>query len=238
MQLEEEMMSNNLSAFVLPQIDELLTKYTEIRRRSQYDDCSDTKAEVVSEFLTSSLVLIHRVAGSQSQYAKQADAVLDKFSKAYRGAPAPAIPVFQGILQSLRQAVEGGYLGTLQELIHAELFADYLEMAAHLLEDGYKDPAAVIIGSTLEEHIRKLCLKHGGIDLEISDSRGTRPKKADGLNAELTKEGVYSKLDQKNITAWLDLRNKAAHGEYSKYTQQQVEILLQSVRDFIARYPA
>jgi glutaredoxin len=34
---------------------------------------------------------------------------------------------------------------------------------------------------------------------------------------------VYSLLDQKNITAWLELRNKAAHGEYEKYVAQQVE---------------
>jgi hypothetical protein len=55
------------------------------------------------------------------------------------------------------------------------------------------------------------------------------------MNADLTKQGVYGKLDQKNITAWLDLRNKAAHGLYDEYSKEQVVLLLASVRDFIAR---
>ncbi len=38
-------------------------------------------------------------------------------------------------------------------------------MAEYLLKEGYKDPAAVITGSTLEEHLRKLCIKNG-IDIE------------------------------------------------------------------------
>jgi hypothetical protein len=108
-----------------------------------------------------------------------------------------------------------------------------MEMAEHLLDQGYKDPAAVITGSVLEEHLRKLCDKHG-----IIVSQGGKPKKADALNAELAGANVYSKLDQKNVTAWLDLRNKAAHGKYGEYTKDQVALLIQSVRDFITRNPA
>ena len=40
--------------------------------------------------------------------------------------------------------------------MHAELFADFLEMADYLLSEGYKDPAAVLGGSMLEEHLRQL----------------------------------------------------------------------------------
>jgi hypothetical protein len=58
------------------------------------------------------------------------------------------------------------------------------------------------------------------------------------MNADLVGGNIYSKIDQKNATAWLDLRNKAAHGRYGEYIARQVELLLQSVRDFIARLPA
>jgi hypothetical protein len=107
-------------------------------------------------------------------------------------------------------------------------------MADHLLEQGYKDPSAVIIGSVLEEHLRKLCEKVG---IPVAQSNGT-PKKADALNSELAGASVYSKLDLKNVTAWLDLRNKAAHGRYGEYTKEQVELMLQSIRDFSTRHPA
>ena len=50
------------------------------------------------------------------------------------------------------------------------------------------------------------------------DGQGNlRPKKTDRMNSELTKAEAYSKLDQKSVTAWLDLRNKAAHGKYDEY---------------------
>ncbi len=43
---------------------------------------------------------------------------------------------------------------------------------------------------------------------------------------------------QKNVTAWLDLRNKAAHGEYGKYEADQVGLMIDGIRDFITRHPA
>ncbi|MGA2200340.1 MAG: hypothetical protein ABSG40_00130 [Terriglobales bacterium] len=101
--------------------------------------------------------------------------------------------------------------------------------------EGYKDPAAVVVGSVLEAHLRKLCDKHG---IAVVKADGTTPKTADALNAELAAAGIYSKLDQKSVTAWLDLRNNAAHGKYKEYTDEQVAVMLQGVRDFASRYPA
>ena len=141
----------------------------------------------------------------------------------------------QGTLKAIREALDNDFLIRYEELIHADIFSDFLEMASYLLTEGYKDAAAVIIGSVLEEHIRKLCAKPKP---EISIVSNGRPKKADTLNSELASAGVLTKLDQKNVTAWLDLRNKSAHGKYSEYTQQQVELLLQSVQDFLTRVPA
>lgn len=62
--------------------------------------------------------------------------------------------------------------------------------------------------------------------------------KADTLNADLMKTGAYSKIDLKNVTAWLGLRNDAAHGNYSAYDDKQVSLLISSIRDFVARNPA
>ena len=110
----------------------------------------------------------------------------------------------------------------------------FLEMAHQLLAEGYKDPAAVMAGSVLEEHLRQLCQKHD-IPTEITKPGCPQPKKADALNADLAKKQVYNKLDQKNVTAWLDLRNKAAHGKYQEYTKEQVSLMLQSLSDFLVR---
>lgn len=145
-----------------------------------------------------------------------------------------ALEPVRGMLHALRSDYEAGYLQSVTELVHADIFADFLDMADYLLQQGYKDPAAVVAGSVLEEHLRKLSGKHG---IPVTKPDGF-PKRAEALNSELASASVYSKLDQKGITTWLDLRNKAAHGKYSEYTSEQVTLMLQGVRDFASRCPA
>jgi hypothetical protein len=116
-------------------------------------------------------------------------------------------------------------------------FVDFSEVE-FLLEQGHKDAAAVMCGSELEKHLRKLCVKNG-VDVFLPPGGGDpQPKKAERLNAELAGINVYEKLDQKHITSWLDLRNKAAHGQYHEYNQEQVAQMIQGVREFLTRNPA
>lgn len=140
----------------------------------------------------------------------------------------------RGILKAAKQEIEGGWLFTTKGLVSAEIFSNFLEMAEHLLNEGYKDAAAVMIGSTLEEHLRQLCIKVS-IPIEtIKDGKST-PKKADTLNSELASASVYDKFDQKSVTTFLDLRNKAAHGKYSGYIKKDVELMLMGTINFMAK---
>jgi hypothetical protein len=233
--LEENILKNSLASIALPQLDELIANYEGLKKQTQYDDFSDLNTEKAREFVTAAMSAIHRVAGPDSQYTIQSQATIKE------------IPFYQvalmvqhlgGMLKALRHAVASGYLASIQETIHANIFADFLEMAEYLLGEGFKDPSAVLIGGVLEEHLRKLCDKNT-ISTNVTDSKGvSRPKKAETMNTDLTSQNVYSKLDQTNVTAWLALRNKAAHGHYGEYTSQQVELLLQLIRDFITRNPA
>jgi hypothetical protein len=75
--------------------------------------------------------------------------------------------------------------------------------------------------------------------VEVSDNKGKMvPKKADTMNTELYKANIYNKIDHKNVTSWLGLRNSAAHGDYVQYTKDQVALMQQGLSDFIARHPA
>ena len=40
------------------------------------------------------------------------------------------------------------------------------------------------------------------------------------------------------IRAWLDLRNKAAYGQYEQYNNQQVDLLIKVTTEFIDGIPA
>jgi hypothetical protein len=217
------------STAVIKQIDDVLSRCT-LRSPSGYDDLSDLPDDKLSESLTMLFSAIERLAPPGSSYLKNAQ----QYEKRLTGNLGLAVSPLLGILRALRNDYQCGYLQSVQELIHADVFADFLEMSDYLLDQNYKDPAAVLVGSVLEEHLRKLCLKSG---LEVIATNGA-PKKADALNADLTNAGIYTKLDLKSVTAWLDLRNKAAHGHYADYTKEQVGFMLQGVRDFISRHAA
>jgi RiboL-PSP-HEPN len=142
-----------------------------------------------------------------------------------------------GLLKSLFEEIKTKRYNFV-EITRAEIFSDYLSMADSLLNDGYKDASAVIIGSTLEEHLRKLAVKNG-ISIDSVNAKGqTIRKKASALNSDLQSSKIYGMLDFKNIIAWLDLRNSAAHGNYSNYTKNQVKLMLDGVQNFISHNPA
>lgn len=227
---------NTLQKDFIRQIEDALDEYKDFTATESSRESHDSYFYFMSKFET----LILRLSNKNNVYyqnclaAKAITPFNNRESLNYRS----RLNAVKGILELLIKDIKSGYINTFEELIHAALFSDFLEMAEHLIEEGYKDPAAVIIGSTLEEHIRKLAQKNS-IAIEFTDAKGNlKPKKADALNSELAAANAYSKLDQKSITAWLDLRNKAAHGKYAEYDQKQVEIFLQSVRDFITRNPA
>jgi hypothetical protein len=105
-------------------------------------------------------------------------------------------------------------------------------MGEHLLKGGYKDAAAVIIGSVLEDSLRKLCDMNG---IKTVNDKG-KNLTIEPLNVELAKSEVYNQLIKKQITSWADLRNNAAHGHFEEYDNSQVQNMLQFVTTFTADY--
>jgi hypothetical protein len=97
-----------------------------------------------------------------------------------------------------------------------------------LLQSGYYHPAAVVAGAVLEDGLRKLCDRNG---IALSDK-----SKLETMNAELARAGVYNKLAQKQVTAWADLRNSAAHGKLQDFTKDDVTGMLRDVRTFMAQH--
>ena len=137
-----------------------------------------------------------------------------------------------GIVLAIKHDIKHDLLINIKYLLQAEIFADFLEIGEHLLNGGYKDAAAITIGTVLENGLKKLCEKN---DIPIIKPNGS-PKTIDPLNTELAKRGVYSQLMQKQITSWAHIRNKAAHGEYDEYDKKQVEMMLLFVRNFSEEY--
>ncbi len=133
-----------------------------------------------------------------------------------------------GIMRAAKDDYENGYLFDVRVLIQAEVFDDFLEQAQHLFDAGFYAPAAVVAGSVLEDGLRKLCVRN-------RVSLPAKPK-LDTMNADLAKAGVYNLLVQKQITALADLRNNAAHGRWTEFTDKDVGQMLIQVRAFMTTH--
>jgi len=212
---------------VLNQIDDVLNEY------EQHNERIHKLSEVIQmQIVTRLRAALVRICPINSVYVKQAEEIITKYIYPHKQAD-----FLYGILKSLRADLEAGYIESITELLHGELFSDFIDMSEHLLKEGYKDAASVIAGSALEAHLRQLCIKNE-IEIEYEHNGDSRPKKADKMNSDLAKEDIYSKIYQKNVTAWLSIRNDAAHGNYGEYQKQQVAIMISGIRDFITRHPA
>lgn len=210
------------------QLEALLAEFAERRANSKYDDGSDMSETDVRDLQTRCFAAIQRAAGKDSVYFQQATEIGQTADHVHNHVAGQ-----MGVAKSLLSDIKNDYLKSLEEIIHGDVFGDFLEMADHLTDSGYKDAGAVTAGSTLEAHLRQLCSKFG-----VPTTAAGKPKKADTINADLVKAGAYTKLDQKNITAWLGLRNDAAHGNYGEYDAKQVKLFIGNIRDFVTRHPA
>lgn len=134
----------------------------------------------------------------------------------------------QSILKAAKVDIDGGYLKKLETLVSADIFTDFLEMSEHLLEQGYKDPAASLIGAVLEDGLRKI-VKNNNLKLKSRENISS-------LNKKLADAQIYNRLTQKIVQVWNEIRDNADHGNFSEYDSDKVKEMLKGVRDFLKQY--
>jgi HEPN domain-containing protein len=133
-----------------------------------------------------------------------------------------------GVLRALKEDLEKGFLTSVKDLVIAEVFTDFLDMAEHLLENGYKDAAAFLIGAVLENALRKIAERHN-VTVKNNDD-------INSLNTKLADQGVYNRIIQQQIQTWKRIRDAAAHGRFNEYNADQVKLMLEGVRIFLGEY--
>lgn len=176
-------------------------------------------------FRTSGLSFITSLFGHEHIYSKE-------FLSVVESSYVSNIEAGVSILQSIKHEIEQGWLTSIRHLITADIFADFIEMSEHLLKEGYKDAAAVIAGCVLEDSLKKLAETN---NIPVTNNQG-KMLTIEPINVELAKKEVYNKLVQKQVTAWADLRNNAAHGNFGEYNVDQVKNMLAFVTQFTATY--
>jgi hypothetical protein len=131
-------------------------------------------------------------------------------------------------LDVIRDDLVKGRLVSFRSLVIADVFSDFLDMATELLEHGYKDPAASLVGAVLERGLRDIA-KANGIEVRSRDDLTS-------LANRLAEKGAFNRLTQKTLNVWIAIRNHADHGEFDEYTLDDVRNMLAGVRTFLSQY--
>lgn len=208
-------------------LDELLDEARRLRRtatKRRYGGEWIPEQEALHRWVVASLQLIDHVAGRESLFYSE-------FKRLARDYPDPYdLSRATGALQAFSEGWDAGLLRSRELLLSAELFEDGLELAEYMLTKDYKDPAAVVVGVVLESALRKMCQLRG---IPLGGRETLEP-----LNVALAKHDppAYNRAMFKQITAWGNIRNDAAHGRWDQYDSAQVKLMLDGVRNFVATH--
>ncbi len=159
----------------------------------------------------------------------------NKIDSVYRGILVRCI----SYLKAIKSDLQNGFLQDLALEIEAEIAADYMGQSEQLLGEGQSGkydhiPAAVLAGAVLEKTLRTLCSKQEPPIITVN-SRGSKIT-LNPLIDELKKAGLFNELKAKQLRAWADIRNAAAHGEFDNFNRNDVEGMIQGVNNFLSTY--
>ncbi|KYK30688.1 MAG: hypothetical protein AYK19_18010 [Theionarchaea archaeon DG-70-1] len=161
--------------------------------------------------------LLKQVYGESSEYYKLymggfgGDKYLGTESK-YK------ISLVLGVLESAMEEYELGLTDNITHLLAIELFESILDQANQLLKKGFKDPAAILGRIIIESTLKDLCEKNS---IEFKENEG-----ASSINEKLKNEGVFTLHQFKICRVNVELGNTAAHGQFEKYSQRDVQKML------------
>lgn len=144
-----------------------------------------------------------------------------------------------GFLKAVKNDLESGFLDGLATVIEAEIAADYMGQAEQLLGEGQTGkfdhvPAAVLSGAVLEKALRRLCGQQQP-PIPVVNASGDH-KTLNPLIDDLKKAVVFNELKAKQLRAWADIRNKAAHGDFEQFNRGDVDQMLKGIGNFLADY--
>lgn len=211
-----------LDPLISRRFEELTTKAEAVSKSRKPDGFGGSQFSVSSslfkEWATNALSLLDKSFGRESIHFTNLAKLYDHFA-----GWETQFEDSRSIFKAAREDYDGGYLFTVRALVKAEVLSDAFEQARELLKNGYKDPAVILCRVALEVTLKELC-----------DKNGITPTSLNRMNEDLSKTGVYNMAKQKQVTAWAQIGNDAAHGRWDKYNNSDAQAMLDGVEALVA----
>ena len=223
--------------------DELIDEVEKLLRRpNEYDPKQDS---IYREWVVKSVGLVQMLFG-ESKQTERYQKILERDPSLGQTAGSPTwyftadtVRKKSAILRGIRDNYVNGFYDGLEQLIVANVSADYMEQAEALLGEGIAGqynhvPAAVLCGATLEHRLRNYCESQEPPIPTIKDNGAAMT--LGGLIEELDKVKAFNTQTRKLLKGWADIRNHAAHGRFDDFSVAEVELMLLGVQQFFVMH--
>jgi len=179
--------------------------------------------ENYNQWKLSCLNIIEVIAGKKSTFYEKFPY---KYPNDYSQRVFPkAISHYLSVLKALKEELEMGFLFNVEMLVSKDILDTIVDEARKLLSAKYKDAAAIYCRVIIETFLKKLCDKNK-ITYRSKEKIST-------ISERLRKKGHLSLSEWRQVQAWVDIGNAAAHGNFTEYSEGDVNNMLSGIESFV-----
>lgn len=221
-------------AAVLAEIDAVLARFGASKDRPQVPRSSGRGPSSVSTMIGNRGQIVSACVAAIERNAPQRSYIETAHRLAGEGRPSEnSINALIGVLVTVRDDIEAGYIQTLEQRTRETVFDDFLEMASEI--NTISPPSAVVLAvSVLEEHVRNLADVNGITTVKPNG----RFRSFEDMTTDLKGAQVLSLPEYRLAGGWYALRTEAAHGRFENVVAGEVPRVIDGVREFLVRHPA
>ena len=206
---------------VLKRFQELEAASTKVRfnQIKQYTFIEDQSWQ---KWATNVLNLLQQVFGVQSVHYQNFRCIYNKPSHGKSEFNAAF-----GVFLAAKEDYEGGYLFSLESTISGEIFGDFIALARHSINEGYKDVAAVLACAALEDALKNIAVKYG---LEV----GNKPMKE--VVSALKSIGLVGGAQKSLLNTMPKIRDYAMHANWEKIKPEDVSSVIGFIEQLLLQH--
>ena len=143
------------------------------------------------------------------------------------GIPVDGVRKLLGVLEAAESDWTSGLLRSIEFVVAAETFDDFLDQAARYHKGNAKLESAVLASAVLEDTTKKICIKN-----EI-DVKG---KSLELLIDDLVKADILTGVKAKRVKSAAGVRNHALHAEWDDFDIKDVGGMIETLRELVGDY--
>ena len=198
-------------------------------RYHEHDDnywCRSHYMEDIQSWISSSANIIFITVTKDNYFYQECYKVVND-ENLRTGIPLHTVQKLTGLLESLKDEIESGFLRQLEYIFTASAFDDFLDHAIQFHKSGKKIEASVLASVVFEDTIRKIAKKNSvdeaGNNLEL-------------IIDNLVKQNIFTPIKAKRIKSYSAIRNQALHAQWEEFDLSDVGQLNKGTRDIIETF--